>query len=185
MRANCLSIIAPLLIVAGCASTPGGSPTPSPVPTPSPAPTPTPGAAFTLDVFPAEDPPEIRVAIPGSRYCFLVVVKEADSDGAGGSVAIDASATKAAVVEIEPVDLGPGVVGEVCVEAAPSAVETSGTVTITGSRDGVTATAVRTLPVFPMADERAADARPHFDRWVAWLAAEHPELGITAKDLAK
>jgi hypothetical protein len=162
-----------LVVVAACGSTPGASPTPSPFPTP--------GAAFTLDVFPVEEPPEIRIAIPGSRYCFLVVVTEAGTGSAGGSVVIDATATKAEVVGIQPVDLDPGVVGEVCVEAAPASVETSGTVTITGSRDGVTATAVRTLPVFPMADERAADARPHFDRWVAWLAAEHPELGITTE----
>jgi hypothetical protein len=31
----------------------------------------------------------------------------------------------------------------------------------------------------PMVDERAKDARPYFDMWVAWLAANHPELGIT------
>jgi hypothetical protein len=30
-----------------------------------------------------------------------------------------------------------------------------------------------------MADERAADARPYFDRWLAWLIAERTELGIT------
>jgi hypothetical protein len=30
-----------------------------------------------------------------------------------------------------------------------------------------------------MADERAADAQPHVERWIAWLAESHPELGIT------
>jgi hypothetical protein len=96
------------------------------------------------------------MASPGSRYCFLVVVAPTGAGSAGGSVVIDARATKAEVVEILPVDLAPGVVGEVCVEADPTTVETSGTVTITGTRDGATATVVRSLPVFPMADERAA-----------------------------
>jgi hypothetical protein len=118
------------------------------------------------------------MAIPGSRYCFLVVV----TDPAGGSTPVDITATaeKAAVLDVTPASLAPGVVGEVCVAADPTDVETTGSVTITAARDGATQAVTRSLPVFPMPDERAADARPHFERWVAWLAAEHPEYGITA-----
>jgi hypothetical protein len=43
----------------------------------------------------------------------------------------------------------------------------------------VVRTVERSLPIFPMADERAQDAQPYFERWVAWLASAHPELGIT------
>jgi len=162
------------LALGACSS--GSSPTPSPSPTP--APSPSPAADFAIDVAPPEEPSANRMAIPGSRYCFLVVV----TDPAGGSTPFDITATaeKAAILDITPASLAPGVVGEVCVAADPTDVETTGSVTINASQDGTTATATRSLPVFPMADERAADARPHFERWVAWLAAEHPELGITA-----
>ena len=74
----------------------------------------------------------------------------------------------------------PSTPGRMTERTQATGVETTGSVTITATRDGATQAATRSLPVFPMADERAADARPHFERWVAWLAAEHPEHGITA-----
>jgi hypothetical protein len=30
----------------------------------------------------------------------------------------------------------------------------------------------------PFEDDRAAQARPYFDMWIDWLAANHPEFGI-------
>jgi hypothetical protein len=108
-----------------------------------------------------------------------VVVK--DGGAAAAPVTLTASASKAAILRILPAaQLTPGTVGEVWVVPDASAVETTAAVTITASRGGMTRTAERTIPVFPMVDERAAEARPHFDRWVAWLASAHPELGITA-----
>ena len=147
-------------------------------PSPTPAPSPAPGADFSIDVSPPDEPAASRMAIPGSRYCFLVVV----TDPAGGSTPVDITATAemATVLDVTPASLTPGVVGEVCVAADAADVETMASVIITATRDGVTKSATRSLPVFPMPDERAADARPHFERWVAWLAAEHPEYGITA-----
>lgn len=171
------SRFAPLLIlvlVVGCTAAPGPDASPSPVPSPSA------GAEFTLDVFPAEEPAAVRMAIPGSGYCFLVVVTDAAGAPAGGPVTIAATAAKATVSEILPQELEPGVVGEVWVIADPATEEVSGSVTITATRGGVTRSVTRTLPVFPMADERAADAAPHFAAWRDWLVAEHPELGITS-----
>ena len=164
------------LVQAGCSA----AVTPSPAPTPiaSAAPTAAPAADFAIDVLPAESPAESRMAIPGSRYCFMVVVH--DDAAAPGAVTIEAAATKARVVEIRPALLSPGTVGEVWVVANSTSIETTGSVSITATRAGVTRTVSRSLPVFPMADERAADARPYFDRWVAWLAAERPDLGISA-----
>lgn len=153
------SRFAPLLIlvlVVGCTAAPGPDASPSPVPSPSA------GAEFTLDVFPAEEPAAVRMAIPGSGYCFLVVVTDAAGAPAGGPVTIAATAAKATVSEILPQELEPGVVGEVWVIADPATEEVSGSVTITATRGGVTRSVTRTLPVFPMADERAADAAPHF-----------------------
>jgi hypothetical protein len=145
---------------------------PSPTAVPSP-----PDAGFALDVLPPEEPAASRVAIPGSGYCFLVVVE--DGAPSPAAVTIEATATGATVTEIRPAQLVPGVVGEVWVVADPSTVETTGSVTITGTRGDVTRTETRSLPIFPMEDARP-EARTYFDRWVAWLESEHPELGIDA-----
>ena len=103
-------------------------------PTPAPSP-PSPAADFSIDVSPPDEPAASRMAIPGSRYCFLVVV----TDPAGGSTPVDITATaeKATVLDITPASIAPGVVGEVCVAADPTDVETTGSVTITATRDGV------------------------------------------------
>lgn len=171
-----------LLSVVLAACTAGASPSAAPTQTavpPSPAhsPTPSPSAAteFTIEVVPPEEPSASRMAIPASKYCFLVVVRDAAS---AAGVDVTATATKAKVVEVSPTRLAPGVVGEVWVVADPATDETTGSVTITGTRGALTRKVTRSLPVFPMKDERAADARPHFERWVAWLSTAHPELGI-------
>ena len=133
-------------------------------------------APFTLTVTPPEEPPEVRMAIPGQRVPFLV---EVESE-AGTPVTITASATGATVQEIILAELTPGEVGEVWVVPDPSTVETTASVTITGTRGEETASEVRSLPVFPMVDERGGDAERYFRIWVDWLEAGQPELGITA-----
>ena len=178
MRALPLTLGA-VLLLAGCSS--GAQPTPSPSSSPASTPTPAPSpsvAPFSIDVSPPEDPPAVRAAIPGQRVCFLVTVTDPASPASPVSIA--ASATGATIQGIEPAALVPGTVGEVCVVPDATSVEATAQVTITATRDGGTLTVERSLPVFPMADERLADARPYFDRWAAWLIAEHPELGITA-----
>jgi len=162
--------LACVVVLAACSAAGSASPSPSPVPSP------TAGADFTIDVIPPENPPEVRAAIPGQKVCFLVVLNTADT---GSPVTISATATKATVASIEPAELTAGVVGEVWVVPDATTAEATASVTISATRAGVTKTVERSLPIFPMADERAADAQPHFERWVAWLAAEHPELGIT------
>jgi len=172
------SRIAPLIafvMVAGCSGAAGPGASESP---PSPGPSAAPAADFTMEVYPADEPSAVRMAIPGSGYCFLVRVTES-GEASGGLATIDATATKAVVSKIVPSQLAPGVVGEVWVIADPATTEVTGSVTITATRDGVTREATRTLPVFPMEGERAGDAQPHFDAWVGWLADAHPELGIT------
>ncbi len=178
MRAARLSSLVALFL-SGCtagAVSPSTAPTSSP--TPDVSPSPSAAAGFTMTVLPAEEPTAVRMAIPGSKYVFLVAIT--DATGGSDAATITASATKARVLDIVPVVLKPGVVGEVWVAADPATEELSASVTITAVRGGVSRTVTRTLPVFPMKDERAADAKPHAARWLAWLAAEHPELGITA-----
>jgi hypothetical protein len=74
------------------------------------------------------------------------------TDPAGGSDPVDVAAavTKATVLDVAPASLAPGVVGEVCVAADPTDVETTPTKlpTTTTSPAGWVAAAVkvRTLP---------------------------------------
>lgn len=176
MRAIPFAGLAAALLLAACAA---GGPSPSPSPSPTPSASPSPAVAdFTIEVTPPEEPPEVRAAIPGQHVCFLVVVK--DESSSPTPVAIAATAEGAEVGTIEPVELTPGVVGEVWVVPASATTETTASVTITATRGSASVSATRSIPIFPMADERGADAQPHFERWIAWLASAHPELGITA-----
>jgi hypothetical protein len=141
------------------------------------SPTPPPGADFALAVTPPETPPEVRAAIPGQKVSFLVTIADATTTD---PVTITATASKASVLKIEPAELKPGTVGEVWVVPDASTEEATASVTITATRGSVVRDEVRSIPIFPMADERAADAQPYFERWTSWLATAHPELGITA-----
>jgi hypothetical protein len=177
MRTRFLPLLAALVLLSACTS--GGPTSTTPAPgTPTPAPgTPTPAGEFSLLVVPPEEPVEARVAIPGERICFLVVIEE--QDGGGGPVTVTASASGASVIDVRSASLEPGTVGEVWVVPDASSVETTATVDITANRGGVDRTEHRSISIMPMADERAADAQPYFERWVAWLAANQPQLGIT------
>ena len=74
-------------------------------------------------------------------------------------------------------------VDELCLRPDATLVETTATVTITANIQGQAAQATvnRTITVWPETDGRAHDVKPCFERWIAWLAANHPELGITAE----
>jgi hypothetical protein len=124
-------------------------------------------------VLPAELPVEARVAIPGERVCFLIVFPE-ESNGATWTAAVE-GATITSTLKGSAVD-------ELCVVPDATQVETTAHVTITANIPGKGAPVIvqRSIGVWPEIDGRAADARQYFDRWIAWLAANHPELGITA-----
>ncbi|MFO7548111.1 MAG: hypothetical protein R6X29_04460 [Acidimicrobiia bacterium] len=160
-----LTMVAMLASLAGCGS--DSSPPSSPPPN-------TDAGELALVVSPPEEPPEVRAAIPGQRVSFLVEV-----EGVAGPVTIAATADQAVVEQIVPVELSAGTVGEVWVVPDPATEETTATVEITATLGDDTVAEVRTIPIIPMAGERAADAEPYFDLWTEWLAAEHPELGIT------
>ncbi len=137
-------------------------------------------AAFTLEVTPPEDPVAVRAVIPGEHTSFLVSIT--DTGGSNDAATITAIATAAGVDRVLPASIKPGQVAEVWLTVDSTiAAESTGTVTITASRSGLRKTATRTFSVMPMSSEgRERDAQPHFDFWVGWLAANHPELGITA-----
>jgi hypothetical protein len=159
------SLAALALAVVACS---GGSVTARPTPTPNPD--------FTLQILPAEDPVQARPAIPGQKVSFLVVVTSPASDA---PVTISATATGAQITDIEPAQLRPGVVGEVWLVPDAATEETTITTSFSASRGGVSHTDQRTTEIMPFTDDRAADAQQYFDTWVDWLAANHPEYGIT------
>lgn len=163
MRVGLILIVILSIAGAGCSS--------------ETAPEPDDSATFTVTVTPPEEPPEVRTAIPGQGVPFLIEV----SSDSSMPVTITATATGATVEQIVPDELTPGEVGEVWVVPDPSQVETTAMVDITATRGDVTETVTRSLPVFPMEDERGQDAQRYFDMWVDWLAANRPDLGITAE----
>lgn len=181
--ARILSLALAAVLAAGCAAS-GASPAPpspspaTPSPSASPSASPSPAAkAFAFDIVPAEDPAPVRAAIPGEWVCFLGVLTAAEL--ADGPVTIAATAKGATVKQIvQPTPAAP--IAEIWVVPDPSSVEATASVSFTATRDTVVRTVTRTVPIFPMPDERAADAQPHFAWWTAWLAKNHPELGITA-----
>jgi len=198
---NTRSLVLTLSLLVGCSSGALPSPTPTDVPTPTPAPTPTPSPTPSptpkpsptrgprpspivtpqpspdptgVIVLPAQDPVEARVAIPGELVCFLIAFGD-EIEGATWS----AQAEGATIV---PVGKTGSLVDELCLTPDATLVETTATVTITADIPGraAPATVVRTIVVWPETDGRAADAQPYFERWIAWLGDNHPELGITA-----
>ena len=137
--------------------------------TPKPAP-------FTLAVAPAEEPVELRYALPGQRSIFLV--NSPDQGQGDGAIRISATAP-GATIDIAPTQLYPGKVVEVTV--VPGQIDADEgviAVTITGSRNGLTRTVERSLPVWAETDGRADDAGLIRDLFVPWLARAHPEFGI-------
>lgn len=160
------------LALAACGA---GGPSDSAIPSAASA-APSAGEAFSIEVVPAEEFPELRTAIAGQREIFLVT---AGPDSGTDPIAITASA-ELATVEVQPAELVPGSVVEVTVVPDPVDADAIVRVTITGARGGSEAVAERTLPVWPETDGRGADAAMIRDRFIPWIEEHHPELGIDA-----
>jgi len=161
-----------LILLSACTTAPSPTAAPPSV-NPSPSSQPSAGVDFTLSVL-----PELFVgkAIGGQRVLLLVTVSGAPADGP-----VDVSASAAgAVAMVAPARLSPGTVGEVTVIPAPVTAEQELVVTITATRGGVERTAERTVGMFPGEDSDAGTAAEHLARFIPWLAANQPELGITA-----
>lgn len=149
------------LLIAAC----GGASSPPP--------------SFTIAVAPDATPLEARAVIPGQETSFLVGIT--DSGPGAGPAAVSATATHATVDRVVPAAIRAGQVAEVWLTVDPGlTTDTTATVTITVSRGELKGLVERSILIQPMSSEgRERDAQPHFDYWTAWLAANHPELGIT------
>jgi hypothetical protein len=138
-------------------------------------------ASFSLDLL-----PEIVQPAMAGQFCVLLaqIAEEGSGTGQGEAVALSATAPGATVV-IEPESLLPGAVAEVRVIPGQISVGTDITVTLTGQRAGLQSVAQKTLTIIEGdIDEYETSLRPMADqmrnRFVPWLAANHPELNITA-----
>jgi hypothetical protein len=128
--------------------------------------------AFSINVTPEELKGD---AIAGQHCVFLVAFTE---EGEGGQqVHISAKAPGADVV-IYFEEILEGEVAEVVVIPSESSVGKAIEVTITGSRGGRTDTKVVDFNVVEGEDNRQEYSEELLDRFVSWLAVNHPELGI-------
>jgi hypothetical protein len=139
---------------------------------------------FSMQVIPEK----MEDLVSGQMCVFLVTVAEEGlGSDEGKAVNISATATDATVT-VSPQAIAPGQVAEVIV--VPEVTLLSGeesrtlTVTVNGKRDGLEQTGTVTLDVLKEIydPEGLADYATELrDKFIPWLAANHPELGITSE----
>jgi hypothetical protein len=138
--------------------------------------------AFHINVIP--ETPELingeyvfKYSIAGQHFVFLVTITdEVQEDQL--PVRISAKARGAEVV-IYQQDIVEGQVAEVVVIPTPASIGKTIKVTITGKQGKLTDKKVVSFKVVEGEDDRQEYAGELLDKFVSWLATNHPELGIT------
>ena len=173
MKSGSVLFLLSLLVLFGGACNPGA-------PTPTPSPTPTP---FSMQVT----PDQIKPAVPGQRCVFLVVVSdEAEGGGEGNTVNISA-AVPDGTVEVDPTVALPGLVAEVIVIPDEGTLGKTLSVTIRAERGGLRHNETVSIVMWDglflegWLEGALGAAAHHRDGFIPWLAANHPELGITTE----
>jgi hypothetical protein len=130
--------------------------------------------AFHINVIPEQLNGD---SIAGQHCVFLVTIT---NEGQGGqlSVRISAKAPGAQVV-IYQQDIVEGQVAEVVVTPTQTSIGKTIKVTITGNQGSLTDKKVVSFEVAEGEDDRQEYAGELLDKFVSWLATNHPELGIT------
>jgi hypothetical protein len=138
--------------------------------------------AFHINVIP--ETPELingdytfKYSIAGQYFVFLVTITD-EGQECELPVHISAKAPGAEVV-IYQQDIIEGDVAEVVVIPTPASIGTIIEVTITGNRGSASDEKVASFEVAEGEDDRQEYAEELLDRFVSWLATNHPELGIT------
>jgi len=134
---------------------------------------------FHINVIP-EQPKEDqdpKYSIAGQHFVFLVTITD---EGQEGQLPVRISATApGAEVVIYFEDIFEGQVAEVVVIPAQASIGKTIKVTITGTQGSSTNKKVISFEVAEGEDDRQEYAEELLDRFVSWLATNHPELGIT------
>jgi len=139
-------------------------------------------SAFHINVIP-ETPVQtngdsvFKYSIAGQHFIFLVTITD-EAQESELPVHISATAAGAEVV-IYYADIFRGEVAEVVVIPKQASVGKTIKVTITGTRDGASDKKVASFEVAEGEDDRQEYATELLDKFVSWLATNHPELGIT------
>ena len=129
---------------------------------------------FHINVIPEQLKGE---SIAGQRCVFLVTITD-DGQEDQAPVRISATAPGSEVV-IYQEDIVEGKVAEVVVIPGTASIGTVIEVTITGNRASASDEKVVRFDVVEGEDDRQEYAEELLDRFVPWLATNHPELGIT------
>jgi hypothetical protein len=116
-------------------------------------------------------------SIAGQHFVFLVTITD-EGEESELPVTISGEAPGAEVV-IYHEDIFAGEVAEVVVTPAQASVGKTVTVTITGNRGSATDEKIVSFEVAEGEDDRQEYAGELLDKFVPWLAENHPQLGIT------
>ena len=130
--------------------------------------------AFDINVVPEQLNGD---SIAGQHCVFLVTISD-DGQASELPVSISAEAPGATVV-IHHGDIIAGEVAEVVVIPAQTSVGETVTVTIAGNRGSSADQKIVDFAVAEGEDDRQEYAGELLDKFVPWLAENHPELGIT------
>jgi len=118
-------------------------------------------------------------SIAAQQVVLLVTITD---EGQSSTVPVTISASAGgAEISILHADIVEGQVAEVIVIPSPSSINTSVEVEITGKRGSITDTETFTFDVVEGEDDRGEYAAELKDKFVNWLEANHPELGITGE----
>lgn len=144
---------------------------------------PAPPAPFSIQAIPEE----IYDSYPGQQ-CVLLVSVEDEGEGSlkGEAVSLTVTVLRADVY-LEPEEITPGQVAEVTVIPLEESANFNLNVTITGERGGLTNSSSSIIQVrVAYIDGRDGDEDPLAvyaaeiqSKFIPWLAASHPEFGIT------
>ncbi len=165
-----ISVILIMVLVAGLAGCGGEEPSP-----------------FSLQVIPAY----MQDTIAGQSCVFLVTVTD-EGEGAGQGEIVNISVTHLVYplystfagprVTVSPKAITPGQVAEVIVVPDEYSIGDTWTMTINGERDGLKQTKTVHLNVLEDDLESLAPYATELrDKFIPWLAENHPELGITSQ----
>jgi len=141
---------------------------------------------FSMEVIsrpfvPMKGEQEIPMAMVGQRVVFLVVAEDTgEGNGYGNAVDISATASGAAVSVNNPA-IKPGEVAEVTVIPDQTSTNMILALTINGERSGFKQTETFDIEVTDWQDDLGELAAEMRDKFVPWLASNHPELGITSE----
>ena len=147
------------------------------VPKPNPA-------TFSIEVYsrpftPMKGDNDVPISMPGQRVVLLVVTEDTEEgDGYGEAVEVSATASGAEVSVNNPA-IKPGEVAEVIIIPDQASINKILTITINGDRSGFNQTETFDLEVIDWEDDLGEDASMMRDKFIPWLATNHPEFDIT------